>query len=112
MTEARQTAEQQVESRVSLGFWLYLMTDCILFATLFATYAVLHGSTFGGPSAKELFDLPFVLTETLLLLTSSFTAGLAVVAGRYGYKKYLLGCLAVTFLLGAAFLGMELSEFA
>lgn len=111
--EYQSIAEQKnLDTRVTLGFWLYLMTDCILFATLFATYAVLHGNTFGGPSAKELFDLPFVLIETLLLLTSSFTAGLAVLAARYGHKKYLLICLLVTFVLGVAFLGMELSEFA
>jgi cytochrome o ubiquinol oxidase subunit 3 len=87
------------------------MTDCILFATLFATYAVLHNNTFGGPSGKELFSLPFVLTETLLLLTSSFTCGLAVWASQAGYKKVVLGLLAVTFLLGAAFLTLELKEF-
>ena len=60
-------------SKNVFGFWIYIMTDCILFATLFAVYAVFHTHTFGGPHAKELFSLPFVLTETLLLLTSSFT---------------------------------------
>jgi cytochrome o ubiquinol oxidase subunit III len=67
-------------SKNVFGFWIYIMTDCILFATLFAVYAVFHTHTFGGPHAKELFSLPFVLTETLLLLTSSFTYGLAMLA--------------------------------
>ena len=59
------------------GFWVYLMTDCVLFATLFATFAVLRNNTFGGPAGSDLFSLPFVLIETLALLTSSFTCGLA-----------------------------------
>jgi len=88
------------------------MTDCVLFATLFATYAVLHNNTFGGPPAGELFSLPFVLAETLILLTSSFTAGLALLAAQRSDKKQVIGWLIVTFALGAAFLGMELNEFA
>lgn len=67
-------------SKNVFAFWIYIMTDCILFASLFAVYAVFHTHTFGGPHAKELFSLPFVLTETLLLLTSSFTFGLAMLA--------------------------------
>ncbi len=67
-------------NKTSLGFWIYLMTDCVLFASLFATYAVLRNNTAGGPSGAELFDLNYVLIETLLLLTSSFTAGLAMLA--------------------------------
>lgn len=98
-------------SKTAFGFWVYLMTDCVLFATLFVTYAVLHNNTFGGPSGKELFDLPFVLTETLILLTSSFSCGLAVLASQRGAKQLGLACLALTFLLGAAFLGLELTEF-
>lgn len=87
------------------------MTDCILFASLFATYAVLHGNTAGGPSGHDLFELPFVLGETLLLLVSSFTCGLALLAGFRGYKKQTLIWLLVTFALGIAFLTMEISEF-
>jgi cytochrome o ubiquinol oxidase subunit 3 len=93
------------------GFWVYLMTDLILFATLFATYAVLRNGTYGGPSGKDIFDMPFVLIETLLLLTSSFTAGLMMIAIHKGRKNIALALLAITFLLGAAFLGMELYEF-
>ncbi len=107
--EAHETANTD---KVTFGFWVYLMTDCVLFATLFATYAVLHNNTFGGPGAADLFSLPFVLVETLLLLTSSFTAGLALLAARAGQKRWVLVWLAVTFGLGAAFLGMELHEFA
>lgn len=98
-------------AKTAFGFWVYLMTDCILFATLFATYAVLQGNTYGGPSGKDLFDLPFVLVETLLLLTSSFTCGLAMLAIPRKANQRVMLWLAATFLLGAAFLGMELYEF-
>jgi len=87
------------------------MTDCILFASLFATFAVLRNGTFGGPTGAELFSLPFVLTETLILLTSSFTIGLALWAAHQRNKKLVLLWVGVTFLLGAAFLSMELYEF-
>lgn len=95
----------------ALGFWIYLMTDCILFASLFATFAVLRGATYGGPSGKELFDMPFVLTETLILLTSSFVCGLVLLAAKYNRTKLVIVGLIVTFLLGAAFLTLELTEF-
>lgn len=108
----RIAVEHDPAAKTTFGFWVYLMTDCVLFATLFATYAVLHNNTFGGPGAKELFSLPFVLGETLLLLTSSFTCGLALLAARQGSKKMAIAALAVTAMLGAAFLGMEISEFA
>ena len=103
--------ERQATEKTVFGFWVYLMTDCVLFASLFATYAVLHGNTFGGPSGHELFKLPYVLTETMILLTSSFTCGLAMIALQKRDKRMLLTWLAVTFLLGASFLGLELSEF-
>lgn len=70
------------DAKTTLGFWIYLMTDCVLFASLFATYAVLRHSSFGGPTEQDLFSLPFVLLETLILLTSSFLCGLAVLAAR------------------------------
>ena len=110
-TSHRQDAPDTLD-KTSFGFWVYLMTDCVLFASLFATYAVLHNNTFGGPGAGELFSLPFVLTETLLLLTSSFTAGLAMLALHRGNRQVILAMLGLTFLLGAAFLGMELHEFS
>ncbi|OGN63868.1 MAG: cytochrome o ubiquinol oxidase subunit III [Chlamydiae bacterium RIFCSPHIGHO2_12_FULL_49_9] len=94
------------------GFWTYLMTDCILFSILFATYIVLKDGTFGGPTSKDLFDLPFALTETLLLLASSFTSGLAMLDALKGNTKGMFAWFALTFLLGASFLGMELTEFS
>lgn len=100
-----------IQERKTLGFWIYLMTDCLLFASLFATFAVLRTSTYGGPTGAELFDLPFVLVETLILLTSSFTIGLAILGATRGYKKQALVLLALTLALGIAFLGMELWEF-
>lgn len=98
--------------RTILGFWAYLMTDVVLFATLFATFAVLRTATNGGPGGSELFNLPFVLGETLLLLTSSFTSGLMVVMARRGKLRATAFWLGTTMLLGAAFLAMELGEFS
>lgn len=94
------------------GFWVYLMTDLVLFATLFATYAVLHNNTAGGEGAAELFSMPFVLVETLILLTSSFTCGLAMLALHKGNKQQVLLWFGITFLLGLAFISMELHEFS
>lgn len=103
--------QQEVYSKTLFGFWVYLMSDCVLFASLFATYAVLSNSTFGGPSGHDLFSLPFVLTETLILLTSSFTCGLATLVAYRQAKKQVIAWFGVTFLLGLAFLTMELTEF-
>jgi cytochrome o ubiquinol oxidase subunit III len=103
--------ESHGDSKVMFGFWIYLMTDLLTFATLFATYAVLHNNTFGGASGRELFDMPYALTETIILLTSSFTCGLGMLAVHQNSKKLVLAWFGVTFLLGLAFLGMEFSEF-
>lgn len=107
-----EVTSSEVQEKKTLGFWIYIMTDCVLFATLFATFAVLRTSTFGGPSGAQIFDLPFVLTETMILLTSSFTIGLAILGSARGYKKQTFFWLLVTFALGAAFLALELSEFS
>ncbi len=102
---------EESTAKTLFGFWVYIMTDCVLFSILFATYAVLHNGTFGGPTSKELFSLPFALTETLILLTSSFTCGLVMLmAVKLKTSKTLLW-LAVTFSLGALFLALELNEF-
>jgi len=93
------------------GFWLYLMTDCILFACVFATYALLVNHTAGGPSGRDIFELPYVLGETALLLVSSCTYGFAMIAAHRGFKGQTLAWLAATFVLGAGFIGMELNEF-
>ena len=95
-----------------LGFWLYLMSDCLLFAVLFATYGVLGGSYAAGPSGADLFDLELVAVNTALLLFSSITYGFAMIAMQHGRKTHLLAWLAVTGLLGLGFLGIELYEFA
>jgi cytochrome o ubiquinol oxidase subunit 3 len=95
-----------------LGFWLFLVTDCILFGTLFATYVVLHTHTNGGPTGKEIFEIPTFVAETFILLTSSFTSGLATLAMHKGNQKGLIGWLIITAILGAAFVGLEINEFA
>jgi len=95
----------------ALGFWLYLMSDLIIFATLFATYAVLGNNYAGGPTGKELFELPYVLGETLLLLFSSVAYGLVMVGMHNGVKTRVLVGLAVTFLFGLGFVLMEINEF-
>jgi len=95
-----------------LGFWLYLMSDCLLFAVLFATYAVLGRSYAAGPSGADLFDLPLVAVNTGLLLLSSITYGFAMIAMLAGKKGQLLAWLALTGLLGLGFLSIELFEFA
>lgn len=113
MTEATaiSIANPEQDARTIFGFWLYLMTDCILFATLFAGYVVLHNGTFGGPTGTQLFNLHLALTQTLLLLTSSFTCGLAMLAARRGQEKRVLIGFGLSFLLGACFVALEVNEF-
>lgn len=87
------------------------MTDCVLFASLFATYAVVRGGTAGGVSGADIFDIRFVFIETILLLVSSLSSGIALLAVRTKNRTYVAAMLAITFVLGAGFLVMELSEF-
>jgi cytochrome o ubiquinol oxidase subunit III len=94
------------------GFWMYIMTDCILFASLFAAFAVLHNNTFGGPSLKELVSLPYVFGESMFLLLSNLTYGMALLGLYKKKRKKLVGWLIVSMILGAGFLTMELNEFA
>ena len=93
------------------GFWIYLMTDCILFASIFAAYGVLSGNVAGGPSGHDIFELPYVLVETFLLLFSSITFGFSMLAMHKGNKAGVMGWLFVTFLFGLGFIGMEINEF-
>jgi len=102
---------EEVNDRTFFGFWVYIMTDCILFAILFAAYAVLHNNTYGGPSSHDLFSPSFVLAETMLLLLSSFTSGLAMLSTHKKDKNKVIWWFFVTFLLGAGFVGLELWEF-
>jgi cytochrome o ubiquinol oxidase subunit 3 len=101
-----------VPSQSVFGFWVYLMTDCIVFASLFAVFAVMSHQFAGGPTGKDLFEIPGVALETAALLLSSITYGFAMLGAHKGKKGALLGWLLVTFLLGASFLVMELREFA
>jgi cytochrome o ubiquinol oxidase subunit 3 len=104
--------EHHSENGTLLGFWLYLMSDCLVFAALFAVYAVLGRSYAGGPTGAELFDLPLVALNTSLLLLSSITYGFAMLASQKKQVRSTLVWLGITGLLGAGFLGLELYEFS
>lgn len=99
------------ESTKIFGFWIYLMSDAVIFALLFATYASMSRNYAGGPTGKELFDLANTFYETLLLLLSTLTCGLAMLALSKNRKERVLPWLALTFLLGLGFILMELNEF-
>lgn len=103
--------ELELNDTKVFGFWVYLMTDLIIFSVLFACFIVLHENTFSGPTAKELFHLPSVLVETLILLTSSFTCSLAMLAVHRRLKNWAIMWFFITFLLGVSFLYMEITEF-
>ncbi|MEB0056524.1 MULTISPECIES: cytochrome o ubiquinol oxidase subunit III [unclassified Variovorax] len=104
--------EVHPENGTLLGFWLYLMSDCLIFAVLFAVYAVLGRNYAAGPSGADLFDLPLVALNTSMLLLSSITYGFAMLEMQRKRLRPVLAWLAVTGLLGAAFIGLELYEFA
>jgi cytochrome o ubiquinol oxidase subunit 3 len=93
------------------GFWVYLMTDLLMFAALFATYAVLRSNTFGGPAQRDIFNGLLVLAETIILLTSSFTTGLGMLALARQDKNKVVMWFGTTFILGLSFLVLEISEF-
>jgi cytochrome o ubiquinol oxidase subunit 3 len=94
------------------GFWLFLLSDIILFAALFAAYAVLSSATAGGPTGAELFDKRHVFMETLCLLASSVTCGFGSLAVVRADARAMYLAMIATFVLGAAFLWMEVTEFA
>ncbi|UVI33133.1 cytochrome o ubiquinol oxidase subunit III [Paenibacillus spongiae] len=108
---SEQHDHHDLEEMRTLGFWIYLMTDVIIFGTFFATFIVLQGSTADGPLPADLFDINGIIVSTFILLTSSFTCGLALLAMNKGRLKALIGWLAVTALLGATFIGLEINEF-
>jgi cytochrome o ubiquinol oxidase subunit III len=107
--EAQSPVERSEEK--AFGFWIYLMTDAIVFALLFATYVVMSRGTAGGPTGRELFSLPRTFGETLLLLLSSATFGFATLAARARDGKEAVQLLLLTFILGAGFVAMEIHEF-
>jgi cytochrome o ubiquinol oxidase subunit 3 len=121
-TPSAAVAEQDVEFWMSkdhhpangtlLGFWIYLMSDCLIFACLFATNAVLGRNYAGGPSGAEMFELPTVALNTAIQLLSSITYGFAVLEMQKNRRGTMMAWLIVTGLFGAAFLGIELFEFA
>nr|NNM90197.1 cytochrome (ubi)quinol oxidase subunit III [Bacilli bacterium] len=94
-----------------LGFWFFLAQDMILFACLFATYIIMHNHTAGGPTSMQLFDVPGFVAETLILLTSSFTYGLATFEMRRNRLKGMITWMVITALLGMSFVGLEVNEF-
>src|ERR1700712_1356222 len=104
--------EHHPENSTLLGFWLYLMSDCLVFACLFATYGVLGRNYAGGPTGAELFELPTVAINPSLLLLSSITYGFAVLEMQRNRVPAVLAWLAITGLFGLGFLGLELNEFA
>jgi cytochrome o ubiquinol oxidase subunit 3 len=96
---------------VGYGFWIWLMSDIILFAAFFATYAVLSDNTAGGPAGRDLFSVATVAAETACLLLSSFTCGMAMIGVHTRKRRWYYAGMAVTFVLGTAFLGLEIREF-
>jgi cytochrome o ubiquinol oxidase subunit 3 len=112
MTE--HAAHGQVSKRiiVGYGFWIFLLSDIVMFSAFFASYAVLVGQTAGGPSGRELFDLRNTAIQTACLLLSSFTCGLAGIGAQTRRSSWFYGAMAATFILGAAFISLEVREFA
>jgi len=112
--EARFHVEEEHEhsgGSTMLGFWIYLMSDCLIFAVLFACYGVLGRNYAAGPSGADLFDLPLVALNTSMLLLSSITCGFAMLEMARNRKGATLAWLVVTALFGIAFVGLELYEF-
>lgn len=102
---------QEREEVARFGFWLYLLSDVMIFGALFATFMVLRHNTADGPSAAEIIEPGFVLLQTMALLASSFTVAVAVLAAKAGRLKDMRNHLIATALLGAIFLGLEIMEF-
>jgi cytochrome o ubiquinol oxidase subunit 3 len=100
-----------LESLKQFGFWLFMITDVILFATLFATFIVLRDNTASGPIGSQLIEMNGIIVSTFILLTSSFTSGLALLSMNKGDKKGLILWLAISALLGLSFIYLEVNEF-
>lgn len=109
--DAAEHVEHQVDDSKVFGFWIYIMTDLIIFGVLFATYIVLRNATYGAPGGYELFHMPSVLKETLLLLASTFTCALAMCEVHKGKKLSSILWFLATFALGLGFLVLEIAGF-
>lgn len=110
-THTEMSPDETSDDRTMFGFWLYIMTDLLMFAVLFAVFAVLRDSTDGGPGAADILSMDIALVNTLLLLTSSFTVGIGMIAAWQKNIKQVMIWFGATFLLGLAFVGIELYEF-
>lgn len=110
-TDTLHHSHHNPDATAVFGFWIYIMSDCLLFASLFAAFAVLHNNTFGGPGIKDILDFPYVFIETVALLASSFAYGMAMLGVYKGSVARTCGWLCVTFIFGLCFVGMELNEF-
>lgn len=110
INHAHELREREEVSR--FGFWLYLLSDVMIFGALFATFMVLRHNTAAGPSASDIIEPPYVLLQTIVLLASSFTVAVALLAAKTGQLRDMRRFLWATLLLGALFLGLELKEFA
>lgn len=103
--------ERKAMSKGHIGFWIYLMSDMILFSALFATFIILRNATNGGVTGHDIFDLPYILVETVALLISSVTSGVAYLAARSHKMHLYFGMMLLTIALGLVFVIMELTEF-
>jgi cytochrome o ubiquinol oxidase subunit 3 len=111
-TEREHAGPAATRTVVGYGFWIFLLSDIIMFSGLFAAYAVLWENTAGGPTGRELFNLRSVFIETGCLLVSSYTCGLGALSAERQHRDRFYIFSALTFILGAAFLFIEISEFA
>lgn len=111
LTHDEMSPAEESDDRTMFGFWLYIMTDLLMFAVLFAVFAVLRDSTDGGPGATDLLSMDLALVNTMLLLTSSFTVGIGMIAAWQKKKSQAMLWFGATFLLGLTFVGVELFEF-
>lgn len=110
-TSTLQHTHHNHDSTDIFGFWIYIMSDCILFATIFATFAVLHNNLYGGLPLGQLTNLSVVFTETITLLMSSFTYGLAILALYLNKSKNVILWLLITCIFGLTFIYLEVNEF-
>jgi len=110
-THGHDHGHHDLESLKQFGFWLFMITDVILFSTLFATFVVLRDNTASGPIGANLIEMNGIIVSTFILLTSSFTSGLALLSMNKGDKKGLIFWLAVSALLGLSFVYLEVNEF-